>query len=423
MSDAARQRYGDDVDVLRREDPPAFAAYSAAAMVSAMDDDEPSGVQWWASLGSPMTADGRPASLQTNVEALAGFVRQHGAAPPEALFRHAAAQGIHGASPDGWAELTVAQRAAFGTFASVLGTVDGLKATEAALAASQNPQIPRSEFIPIEDTILRVGGDATDIAPMFAEDRKVTIIPGTGLPPGHAAEQRPAAPAIGAGNTERAKTFLPAEAGPDGSDRRGHGSELGAAAPLAPPAGGTTTLGHGFDRSLAFNETGAPPEGQAPAPASAAANTAIARPPAAPAPAPNAPDNLPHKETHDATDTGQNDGVAAAGAGAPGGAGTDASAGENAGAPARPGGLSGGDAQQAASEAAHGEGDAARAGGAGAASAGDVQQAASEAAHGERNTAAQAAVNHPDGDVDSDGRATDDDQPAAPKKRSRPKRA
>ena len=73
---------------------------------------------------------------------LAGFVRAHPAAPPEALYRFGAASGVHGRDADAWAMQPVWLRAGYETFAVVLRLLDRLAAEEAARAALPAPDAP-----------------------------------------------------------------------------------------------------------------------------------------------------------------------------------------------------------------------------------------------------------------------------------------
>lgn len=282
-------------------DPCACAAYvSAASAPQAFARDRRDlyeEVIYWPSLKPGFVEGGLVAQASLCIDVLAPFVRANPKAPTEALFRHAAARGVHMADPNGWAALPVGQRAAYEVFALALLCLDGLADGEERRERSQNPQIPRADFVPVEDTILRGSGGAAELHPMYAEERRVVITEGSGLAPGHAPGRPKPPPPIGPDNTERPAEFFTQRRTPPPS------------APLLSSTPGTSPeLGHGFDASQPFNETGAPPPGQAPASAAEAigGTTAVAAPPAAPAPAPDAPANPPEQEeSDDAHETGQ----------------------------------------------------------------------------------------------------------------------
>ncbi len=173
------------------------------------------------------------------------------------MFRHAAAQGVHGSDPNGWASLPVGRRAAYEAFVLVLLCLDGLAAEEERRTRSQNPQIPPAAFVPVEETILRSNGGAADVIPIFTEERRIVITEGTGLAPSAARAPAAAAPPIGPDNTQARRPFLarratPAAetiptqqeandgqaAEPDPADDRapgGDGAGAGAAAAVDPP--------------------------------------------------------------------------------------------------------------------------------------------------------------------------------------------
>lgn len=80
--------------------------------------------------------------IKRRFDILAAFVRAHPAAPPEALYRYGAAQGMHTRDADAWAMQPAWLRAAFETFGVVLRLLDRLAAEEAARAALPAPDAP-----------------------------------------------------------------------------------------------------------------------------------------------------------------------------------------------------------------------------------------------------------------------------------------
>ncbi|GJE06366.1 hypothetical protein AOPFMNJM_1682 [Methylobacterium jeotgali] len=273
---------------LRERDPAAFAAYSAAASVLLTGADEDLNPIFWPSLG---VAEGRnvEGEIALTIEVLAPFVRGNPGVAPEALYRHASAAGVHDGPGDGWPELGAGQRSSYTAFARVLEIVDRETATAAAAVRAAEPaELPQADFVDVEDTILRVGHDATDPVPGFGEDRVMTIIPATGKVAStwHVPGQAP--PPVES-NMTRPAPFMPSLRGPDGSDRTGHGTDAPPAEPppiagapaidgsLAP--GGAVPLGHGFDGAEPFTPIAGDP---AQAAQDAAALSSVAEEPARP---------------------------------------------------------------------------------------------------------------------------------------------
>ncbi len=90
---------------------------------------------------------------------LQAFVRANDTAPPEALFRWASAQGLHLRPGDGWADLPIGFRAAYGTFAMMVRFLDWqgreADAEEEARALAEAPAPVAAAFLAApEDTIL-----------------------------------------------------------------------------------------------------------------------------------------------------------------------------------------------------------------------------------------------------------------------------
>lgn len=301
---------------LQKADPAVFVAFAAATCAEGLGDD----------LLAPFAykKSDQDSSAAAVLEDLAPFVRAYPTAPTEALYRHAAARGTHDGAPDKWRDLPLAGRAAFAMFRKVLILADRFIAEEKALEASQNPQVPRADFVPIEDTILDAGAAALDVDQRLQRelDRPVRIIPGTGLPPGHVPDARRAPPAVSADNTVQPHIQFANEprdgkpAADDTDPRAEIALALAAqngAGPVQPspisgmPAvggslapGGAVPLGHGFDPEAPFVERpagiedelgvrNAPETGGAPELAAAAIGPGIAEQPARPAVTEEAP--------------------------------------------------------------------------------------------------------------------------------------
>jgi len=247
---------------LRDRDPAAFAAYSAAASVLLSGSDEDLNPVFWPSLG---VAEGRnvEGEIALTIEVLAPFVRGNPGVAPEALYRHASAAGVHDGAGDGWAELGTGPRSSYTAFVRVLEIVDRERMSAAAAAHLAAPaELPQADFVDVEDTILRVGADATDPVAGFGEDRVMTIIPASGKAAGSWQVPGQAPPPVES-NITRPAPFMPSLRGPDGSDRSGHGADAPPAEPQAPIAGapaiggslapgGAVPLGHGFDGDAGF---------------------------------------------------------------------------------------------------------------------------------------------------------------------------
>lgn len=98
----------------------AFTNATYAASLLSTDDDVTDPANGWPQLQLGDSKTGFAAAQNI----LAPFVRQNPEAPPEALYRHAADAGVHGADPNGWHALPLALRFAYGLFATTLVYTD-----------------------------------------------------------------------------------------------------------------------------------------------------------------------------------------------------------------------------------------------------------------------------------------------------------
>lgn len=108
--------------------------------------------------------DERDAILSDHVAKLAEFVRAYPDAPLEAMYRHAAGQGIHSRPADGFDDIEPAFRIAYEVFRSTLLTADRVFADEEARAAAKARAAAAQApvIVPVEDTILARGGGIMD---------------------------------------------------------------------------------------------------------------------------------------------------------------------------------------------------------------------------------------------------------------------
>lgn len=108
--------------------------------------------------------DERDAILSDHIAKLAEFVRAYPDAPLEAMYRHAAGQGIHSRPADGFDDIEPAFRIAYEVFRSTLLTADRVFADEEARAAAKAraAALQAPVIVPLEDTILARGGGIMD---------------------------------------------------------------------------------------------------------------------------------------------------------------------------------------------------------------------------------------------------------------------
>lgn len=141
----------------------ARAAYMAAAAAAGVLDD-PEYANGWPWFGGPMGTDAEGEVLtQSRVQTmLFGFVLANPAAPAEALFRFAAARGLHHLEADAWPDLERHFRVAYEVFAHLapilhkrFGELAAIEWAEEHYPSSDSPPLASAlTDVPIEDTIL-----------------------------------------------------------------------------------------------------------------------------------------------------------------------------------------------------------------------------------------------------------------------------
>ena len=140
--------------LLTPEEQRVFAAAPAAAFAAMAFMAPPGTEHHWEKLGVANDDE----SIGRSMAALAGFVRAHPAAPAEALYRFASAQGVHDDDPDGWATQPIWARVAYGVFGAVLTLLDAMAVQAAAEAARPAPDAPAplaaALALPEDDTTL-----------------------------------------------------------------------------------------------------------------------------------------------------------------------------------------------------------------------------------------------------------------------------
>lgn len=147
----------------------AGAAYTAHALWSSADADDL--LEAWTGAAPP--ADGE--SEQRFSAQLAEFVFANPHAPAEAVFRFAAAQGIHAFPAEAWADrsLPFGHRAAYQIFGPVLiamrDIIEDEKAAQSAAALlSDGPVLASALSLPVEETTLEMVPDPLETRAGYA---------------------------------------------------------------------------------------------------------------------------------------------------------------------------------------------------------------------------------------------------------------
>ncbi len=283
---------------------------AAAAVMLLLGPDQIDKYEWplmGAELTVPPDAGDTPFDfddeLARRTAVLAQFARAYPDAPLEAMYRHAAGQGIHSRPADGFDEIEPAFRIAYEVFRSTLLTADRVFADEEARAAAKAlaEAVQAPVIVPVEDTILARGnsimdriGDAPEMVnlggPLVAastegEGGDDDSLEGSGSGSDDA-ETQPAAAAVAAQNIHGAAA-APTDAPVSGG---GDAGELVSAEAVEPnDAGAVADGGLGATPQIGGDDVGEADAGTSAPDAGAASSSAAAHDAAGEAPPPVKP--------------------------------------------------------------------------------------------------------------------------------------